>query len=142
MSAPFPPPSHPERILRVQGIKPPPLLASNLSFPRGPVLASVAAPSHGVPRVSECPGTLSRSNNISGADSPPKSAISAILRLRWGDSPKLCVKNSPRKAPLSVHISEASACWPSVFRLRNSGGFFDDDLDRFLEDDAEVLAFV
>ena len=57
-----------------------------------------------------------------------------------GDSPKLCIENSPSKAPFGSH--EASAFWPSFFRHRNRGGFRLDDVDRFFEDGGEVASFV
>lgn len=59
-----------------------------------------------------------------------------------GHSPKLSIENSPRKAPSSSQVTEASACRPSVFRHRNRGYFRADNFEGFLEDCSEVSPFV
>lgn len=77
-----------------------------------PLSASAVTLSRGVLPVSEFPRMLSRSNSISGADSPPKSATSAIRRRRWG-TPQNCASSilqamlhpSPMIHPAVVHLS-------------------------------------
>ena len=59
-----------------------------------------------------------------------------------GHSPKLSIENAPSNAPFSSHIGEASGCWPSVLRDRNSGDLRLCDFDCFLEDCPKVLSFV
>lgn len=59
-----------------------------------------------------------------------------------GHSPKLSIENSPRKAPSSSQVTEASACRPSVFRHRNRGHFRADDFEGFSENGSEVSPFV